>query len=1315
MTTQALRKASSAALLVLASLLLATATIRAEVLFFDDFAGNLDTGVDGLNGESTDSGAGTWVAGSYFSADGSFLAGSGTLGSSATLAFTPADGLVYILDARMTINSGSWVAFGFAKGQSTGASTYNRFVGGNTPLGLAWSLLKPDGSGSALTDGTTTNVAWTSGFTSPTVDVRVVLDTTGGAGNWEATWYGKDTGDSIYTEVRAAAGLTDEGIDSVGFAVTGSASGSLLSFSLSSSGGGSDTTNPELVSLNPSNGVAGVDVTTNLTVSFNETVQVGTGNITLRKADDTDVEVFVVATSTAVSISGSTLTIDPAADLDPATTYYVLIDATAIKDAADNPFAGISVAGSWSFTTASVVTGTISPYTADVHTRHLWHFDEADPGPAAPAAGVTGSFNLTPASGAVLGTASFPVFGTSGDTSAGSTAGFQGVAIPVGDLTGPDGAFTFEAMIRTSNITDIQQIISMENSSSSTADRPFQFRIDGGFLRFLNVSGGAQSILAVIPTSGDHAFVANEWFHVAVTYNGSESSPGNIKLYWTRVDPSWNAANEILSGNMTADLSGIATTLGVGQEYRSPSENFEGRIDEVRISDIARDADDFLILPVDTDEDRLADEWEIFHFRATPEETEAEILAKYDGLDDPDEDTYDNEAEETAGTYPNDINHTPYDADQDGYGDAWELATFGTIAYGPGDDPDGDGYTTAEELTAGTDPANILSDPDDTDADGLEDAVETTLFGDLSQGALDDFDDDGIGNLAELDAGTDPTDRTDYPLVAFIPVTDGNASTDENGYSGSAINSYSYAQNNLITVGDQQFISYYRRHATDANHPDNNTVLVARRSLGESVWEIFATDFTSANITDTHNVISMAIDGDGVLRMAWGVHGNSLRYARSSNSVLGTDPIVMVSLGTAGMTGQEGDVTYPKFQTLPDGDVIFLYREGGSGNGNWYLNRYDTTTDTWAPVHANSSGVQQPLMLGTGDSPNNCFYPDRMTLGPDGMLHLAGIFRYNDDSPTGQAGFQTNHRYVYLRSPDGGTTWQRSDGSSIDLPVVEAAWFQNLGASHVPEIVEDIPEGMSLMNQSGMTTDSAGRPIIANWWAADALSGDHTRQYHIFFHDGSTWQRRTVSARDMDPATPIPESQLRNYRMGRPLVITDGDDRIFVIYNDNRFDGITVVFSQPLAVDPDRNHWTRMNLSTENLGLWETTYDEERWKRDGVLQMLYQKLPGMGMDYGTQNDSTPVSVLEWNAYAYFNSPVRWLVDMESTPGQATVTARTRIGFRYDLRSSTDLDFSEPPAVSLPGDGAWWEFGTWPTNETRRFWRMDRTEVPTDDL
>jgi len=66
--------------------------------------------------------------------------------------------------------------------------------------------------------------------------------------------------------------------------------------------------------------------------------------------------------------------------------------------------------------------------------------------------------------------------------------------------------------------------------------------------------------------------------------------------------------------------------------------------------------------------------------------------------------------------------------------------------------------------------------------------------------------------------------RCSGSLVTFIPVTDGDPATDENGYAGSAINSVAFAQNNLPTVGDRQFIAYYRRHATDSSHPDNNTI-----------------------------------------------------------------------------------------------------------------------------------------------------------------------------------------------------------------------------------------------------------------------------------------------------------------------------------------------------------------------------------------------------------------------------------------------------------------------------------------------------------
>jgi hypothetical protein len=46
------------------------------------------------------------------------------------------------------------------------------------------------------------------------------------------------------------------------------------------------------------------------------------------------------------------------------------------------------------------------------------------------------------------------------------------------------------------------------------------------------------------------------------------------------------------------------------------------------------------------------------------------------------------------------------DTDSDGMADAWERIYFGSTAANPGDDPDGDGATNAQEYAAGTDPNN---------------------------------------------------------------------------------------------------------------------------------------------------------------------------------------------------------------------------------------------------------------------------------------------------------------------------------------------------------------------------------------------------------------------------------------------------------------------------------------------------------------------------------------------------------------------------------------------------------------------------------
>jgi hypothetical protein len=222
---------SALAAVVMATLVLTTTSANAVQIYLDDFSGS---GAADLHGTTPDitTGGNTWVASTGstdYKADGSF---STTTEGSMSLAFTPVDGTVYTLDATFENLSGShWAQFGFGNGQEPNWA------------GRAWNLLRTAEDGnphSAYADGWVSGVAWSDLGTlryDDDLDVRIELDTTGGTGNWTATYFAKAGNVGTYTEVRAATTLTDETIDSVGVDVFNSGrGGKLSSFSLSDSG-----------------------------------------------------------------------------------------------------------------------------------------------------------------------------------------------------------------------------------------------------------------------------------------------------------------------------------------------------------------------------------------------------------------------------------------------------------------------------------------------------------------------------------------------------------------------------------------------------------------------------------------------------------------------------------------------------------------------------------------------------------------------------------------------------------------------------------------------------------------------------------------------------------------------------------------------------------------------------------------------------------------------------------------------------------------------------------------------------------------------
>jgi len=101
-------------------------------------------------------------------------------------------------------------------------------------------------------------------------------------------------------------------------------------------------TAPTLISSTPADD-ATMDSDANIVLTFSEDVQVGTGDIIIKKDDGTPVKTIDVA-STSVTFNGTTVTIDPTQDFVDGKGYYVEIASGVIIDTATTPiaFAGIS-------------------------------------------------------------------------------------------------------------------------------------------------------------------------------------------------------------------------------------------------------------------------------------------------------------------------------------------------------------------------------------------------------------------------------------------------------------------------------------------------------------------------------------------------------------------------------------------------------------------------------------------------------------------------------------------------------------------------------------------------------------------------------------------------------------------------------------------------------------------------------------------------------------------------------------------------------------------------------------------------------------
>ncbi|MGF7233281.1 BNR repeat-containing protein [Arachidicoccus sp.] len=393
------------------------------------------------------------------------------------------------------------------------------------------------------------------------------------------------------------------------------------------------------------------------------------------------------------------------------------------------------------------------------------------------------------------------------------------------------------------------------------------------------------------------------------------------------------------------------------------------------------------------------------------------------------------------------------------------------------------------------------------------------------------------------------------------------------GWAHNSVNTVIFRKNSLATFKHWQYIAYY---------DEQQNVVVGKRRINASKWNLHRTKF-KGDASDAHRCICIEVDGDGYLHLAWDEHNSPLNYAK------GIAPGSLEFGSKISMSGNlEKRVTYPEFYRLANGDLLFFYRNGQSGQGNLVINKYELKYKKWTQLYNN---------LIDGEGQRSAYW--QTFVDAKGYIHISWVWRESAD-------VASNHDLCYAVSKDGGITWQKSDGEKYDLPITKAS----------AEYACHIPENSELINQTSMTADKSGIPFIATYWKD---KGANVPQYHLIFLKNDKWVTQTLQLRHTNFS--LSGMGTKQIPISRPQIICkekQGKEIVGILYRDKeRSNRVSLALNKDVFKG---NNWQTKDIYHDNLKSWEPTFDVDLWKRKNRLDIFVQRVE--------QADGEGISTLE---------------------------------------------------------------------------------------
>lgn len=376
-------------------------------------------------------------------------------------------------------------------------------------------------------------------------------------------------------------------------------------------------------------------------------------------------------------------------------------------------------------------------------------------------------------------------------------------------------------------------------------------------------------------------------------------------------------------------------------------------------------------------------------------------------------------------------------------------------------------------------------------------------------------------------------------------------------------NATAFTAQQIESFNGNQYTAYWR--VTD------EVLVIAKRALPNGEWEKYefdgagGRDLITIGQKDVHWNCSIGIDVNGRIVICYNTRNSAILWRYSSSP----EDITAWSAQQTGMTGSnENSATYPTFFYGPANELLFMYRNGVSGDGSCNINAWDPSALTW-------SVRSHPVITGQDTVPVTTPYWWIPPITESGTIHLFWCWREG-------GGVETNFNMLYARSIDGGVTWTQSDGTAYALPITQST----------AEVAATIPQNSNLLNQGNAAEDENGNPAVA-YHADDA---DGIPQLFVSRLSGGSWIKEQVTNRYVDYE--LTGGGARALPQARPGILVFPGNRLAVIARDYEFGaGIALYIKQD-------GKWVMRGPFTDNLNGYEPHWDRRRFLNEGVLDLL---------------------------------------------------------------------------------------------------------------